>query len=274
MSVTRILVVDDEPSVTALLPRVLATRGYETMTANTVAEALNLITSQNFDVLISDLNMGHIADGFTVVHTMRRVNPACINFILTGYPAFESALQALRAQVDDYLTKPSDIPKLLDAIDRKLKQRAPVVRQPMQRLSTILRDNEDKIKERVLLNMKADPEVAALPLSDEERIGHLPAKLRELADHLDCGLPNEANEMLFRAAQTQGELRAQQHYPLELMIRCDRIVSQVISNIICEELLVLNLSYLLLDMNKLNDARLMQLEIAVSAYRQAERRRA
>ena len=98
--------------------------GYEAVTANSVAEALNIITSQKFDVLISDLNMGHIADGFTVVHTMRRVNPDCINFILTGFPAFETALQALRAQVDDYLTKPSDVPTLVAAIEEKA-ERAP-----------------------------------------------------------------------------------------------------------------------------------------------------
>lgn len=140
MPATRILVVDDEPTITELLRNIMAVHGYEVVTANTVGEAVNLITSQKFDVLVSDLNMGHVADGFTVVHTMRRVNPECINFILTGYPAFESALQALREQVDDYLTKPSDIPKLLKTIERKLKEStsAPANHSPNHRLSNIL----------------------------------------------------------------------------------------------------------------------------------------
>jgi DNA-binding NtrC family response regulator len=131
MPATRILVVDDDPGVTTLLPKVLATRGYEVATANSVAEAVTIITSQKFDVLISDLNMGHVADGFTVVHTMRRINPDCINFILTGYPAFESALQALREQVDDYLVKPSDVPTLLNNIERRLNHRTPAITRPV-----------------------------------------------------------------------------------------------------------------------------------------------
>lgn len=273
MPATRILLVDDEPSLTETLSHVLAVNGYEVITANTVHEAVNLITSQKFDVLISDLNMGHIADGFTVVHTMRRVNPNCVNFILTGFPAFESALQALRAQVDDYLTKPSDIPKLLETIERKLKDRTPVARQAVQRLSTIIRENIDTIKDRVLVNMKANPELAALPLSDEDRLVYLPQMLTVLADHLDSNLPNEANEDLKRLAQQRGVLRFQQGCPQRFLIQNARIVTQVISNIIYENLLSMNLSYLLLDLNKLNDALLMQLEETSVAYMEAERRR-
>ena len=176
MAATRILVVDDEPGVTELLPKVLAVHGYEAVTANSVAQALHIITSQKFDVLISDLNMGHIADGFTVVHTMRRVNPDCINFILTGYPAFETALQALRAQVDDYLTKPSDIPTLVAAIERRLKERRPAANhRPVQRLATILRDNMEAMKERFLVNVKAHPELGALRLTDEQRLDDFPS---------------------------------------------------------------------------------------------------
>ena len=98
MPAPRILFVDDEPNIRETLAKVLEMHGYEVVVAGTVPEALNIITSQTFDVLISDLNMGHAADGFTVVHAMRRVNPDCVNFILTGFPAFESALQALRIQ--------------------------------------------------------------------------------------------------------------------------------------------------------------------------------
>jgi CheY-like chemotaxis protein len=75
MPTPRILFVDDDPGIRATLPRVLEIHGYEVVVAGTIPEALNIITTQKFDVLISDLNMGHAADGFTLVHTMRRVNP-------------------------------------------------------------------------------------------------------------------------------------------------------------------------------------------------------
>ena len=271
MAATRILVVDDEPGVTELLPKVLAVHGYEAVTANSVAQALHIITSQKFDVLISDLNMGHIADGFTVVHTMRRVNPDCINFILTGYPAFETALQALRAQVDDYLTKPSDIPTLVAAIERRLKERRPAANhRPVQRLATILRDNMEAMKERFLVNVKAHPELGALRLTDEQRLDDFPKLLAELADHLDSGIPNDASETLIHSARQRGRDCLAQHYPLKLMVACERTMTQVINNLIYENLLMVNLSYLLLDLNKLNDAMLLQLEESIAAYQEAE----
>jgi CheY-like chemotaxis protein len=273
MPATRILVVDDDPQILVMLPQILTLHGYETATAGSVPEALNIITSpQRFDVLISDLNMGHVADGFTVVHAMRRVNPQCVNLILTGYPAFESALQALRQQVDDYLTKPSDIPKLIETITRKLQERKASPPRPIQRLSTILRNNIDKILARTLVNMKATPNLAALPLSDEELLDTLESMTRELADSLDSERPIEGNEVLLHSALLRGEVRHKQHYCVKLMVGKQRIVAQVINNVIYENLLDLNVSYLLLDLNKLNDAMLLQLEQSIGAYIEAERR--
>jgi YesN/AraC family two-component response regulator len=89
----------------------------------TVKEALDEMTSTQFNVLISDLNFDHPADGFIVVSAMRRTQPNCVTLILTGYPGFESALEVLRNHVDDYLVKPADIPVLVSLIESKLKQR-------------------------------------------------------------------------------------------------------------------------------------------------------
>jgi ActR/RegA family two-component response regulator len=248
--------------------------GYEVTTAASVQEALNTITSQQFDVLISDLNMGHIADGFTVVHTMRRVNPQCVTLILTGFPAFETALQALRAQVDDYLTKPSDIPKLIETISRKLQERSVSPPRPTERLSVILREHLDEILTRTLVNMKANPELAALPLSDEERLDTLDSMIGELADYLDSDGSNEGDEALLRSARLRGQVRLKQQYSIRLMLRKQRIITEVINNLIYEHLLDLNLSYMLLDLNKVNDAVLLQLEESIESYLQAERGKA
>src|ERR1043166_3921351 len=105
----RILFVDDERSIRLTLPKILESHGYEVAVAATVGEALAAVSSQKFQVLIADLNIGEPGDGFTVVSAMRRTQPECVNFILTGYPAFETALQAIRSQVDDYLVKPTEI---------------------------------------------------------------------------------------------------------------------------------------------------------------------
>ena len=104
-----VLFVDDETSVRLTFAAILRQNGFEVTVAATVAEALREINTQYFDALISDLNIGEPGDGFTVVSAMRRTQPTCTNLILTGYPAFETALQAIRNQVDDYLVKPANI---------------------------------------------------------------------------------------------------------------------------------------------------------------------
>ena len=78
------------------MPAILRQHGYDVTAVGTVNEALAQITSAPFDVLISDLNIGHPGDGFTVVSAMRRTQPTCITLILTGYPGFDSALEAIR----------------------------------------------------------------------------------------------------------------------------------------------------------------------------------
>jgi DNA-binding NtrC family response regulator len=136
----RILFVDDEATIRATFPEVLRRHGFEVTAAASVPEALDCVTQKTFDVLISDLNLGEPGDGFTVVSPMRRTQPNAITFILTGYPDFESALRAIRSQVDDYVVKPANIASLVEAIQQRLSNGSSR-RVPLRtcRASTILR---------------------------------------------------------------------------------------------------------------------------------------
>jgi len=118
----RILFVDDEPSIRLTLSAILQDHGFEVRSAGSVPEALAQITSQHFDVLLSDLNISEERDGFRVVSAMRRVQPHCFNIILTGYPGFDSAVEAIRQQVDDYLVKPADIEVLITSLHDKFDE--------------------------------------------------------------------------------------------------------------------------------------------------------
>ena len=118
----RLLFVDDEPSIRLTLPSVLEDHGFLVTTAESVSEAIARIHRASFDVLLSDLNIGQELDGFEVVSAMRKRHPQCVNIILTGYPAFESAVLAIRHQVDDYVVKPADIEALIRTIKRKLSE--------------------------------------------------------------------------------------------------------------------------------------------------------
>src|SRR4029077_10971252 len=124
---TRILFVDDEAGIRNTLKPILEQHGFEVTAASTVPEALEHMNHAAYDVLLSDLNIGEPGDGFTVVSAMRRIQPKARTFILTGYPDFSSALEAIRRQVDDYLTKPADIPTLVRTLKTKLQREAPQV---------------------------------------------------------------------------------------------------------------------------------------------------
>ena len=124
MKRNRLLFVDDEPSIRATLPLILERElGVEVLVAATVPEALDSIRNYNFDALLSDLNISSEDDGFEVVAAMKRSQPDCLNFILTGYPAFESAVRGIREEIADYFTKPADLKFMVSAIRNKLETR-------------------------------------------------------------------------------------------------------------------------------------------------------
>jgi DNA-binding NtrC family response regulator len=118
-----LLFVDDEPSIRLTLPPILQERGFHVQVAASVSEALAAIKAHSFDVLLSDINIDRESDGFTVVAAMRQANPDCVAILLTGYPAFETAVRSIRTEVDDYFKKPADVDAIVSAIDRNLHAR-------------------------------------------------------------------------------------------------------------------------------------------------------
>src|SRR5689334_6172747 len=148
----RVLFVDDEPSIRLTLPPVLQEAGFEVRVSESVPDALFEINTNPYDVLISDLNIGEDGDGFLVVSAMRHIQPGCTNFILTGYPAFETALQAIHNQVDDYLVKPVEVTSLIKAVREKFESRRSET--VSRRLSVFLRENASKITENIETGMQ------------------------------------------------------------------------------------------------------------------------
>jgi DNA-binding NtrC family response regulator len=119
----RILFVDDEVSIRLTLSRVLAKFGFDVTSVGTFDEALTEIGTEQFDILLSDLNLPEPNAGFTVIEAMRKAQPRCINFILTGYPADESFRRANGHDVAHYFIKPVDIEEMVETMKNKLAAR-------------------------------------------------------------------------------------------------------------------------------------------------------
>ena len=272
---TRILFVDDEPSILETLPRILALHGFEVTSVATVAEALSKIASDRFDVLISDLNIGEPSDGFTVVSAMRRTQPNCFTFIMTGYPAFETAMKAIRSQVEDYLLKPTPIPELVAAIERKLKsaERRPIRAIASKRIFEVIRENTPKIVQLTLAAMKTEPELAALPLTDDQRAFSFAALLKELAAMLAASDPDHATTKKMLSASMRGHIRRLQGYSIPLMIASLRILENAVYEVIGENLLALDTSFVISDIRRLRNCLALNLQETVRVYLAGEERR-
>jgi DNA-binding NtrC family response regulator len=118
----RLLFVEDEESIRLTLPQILAKHGFVVRVSATLSDALDEIKNHSYDILVSDLNVSEINGGFTVVEEMHRLQPHCVNFILTGSPAGESAQTAAQG-VAHYFMKPVEIKDLVHTIRHELEAR-------------------------------------------------------------------------------------------------------------------------------------------------------
>jgi ActR/RegA family two-component response regulator len=259
----RVLFLDDEESIRATLPLMLEAYGFMVTATGTVPDALRLITNEKFDVLIADLNVGHAGDGFTVVSAMRRTQPAAVNFILTGYPAFETALEAIRQQVDDYLIKPTEIESLVQTIQAKLTDRKPTHGIQPRRLPNIIQQHLDSIVEQWLTAVKKDEEISAIQLSDVERQDHVPGLLQQAIGRAHGRqLTAEDDD----AAQLHGRIRRKQGYSIPLVVREARMLLRAIADCVQQNLLAIEVSYLIPDMVKIWETVATELEISIKTF--------
>jgi len=252
MGKQRLLFVDDELNIRNTLPLILQKHDFEVKSAATVPEALDLINKEPFDILISDLNIGYPGDGFTVVSAMRRVQPAAITFILTGYPEFESALEAIRNQVDDYLTKPADIPSLVATLERKLETRRLQRSITVKRAPAFLLDNLDQILHRWLRKIRETPELTKVSLSPKERLDSVPEIIAGACSLVVRG-KSFLDESTAAHGTEHGKSRRRQGYSAD-MIRVEiRLLQQVIGQFLQENLLELDTRTLIVDIMIVSD---------------------
>ena len=119
-----VLVVDDYAHIRQMLYEVLKDQGYHITTAPDGEVALEILSSHNFDLVITDLNMGRV-NGIEVLKKAKSLSPQPRVIIATGNPDVTYAIEALRCKADDYLLKPFRIADLLDRISQCLTNSAP-----------------------------------------------------------------------------------------------------------------------------------------------------
>ena len=260
---SKLLFVDDEATIRLTLGMYLEESGFAVTTAATVPEALKLITLEAFDVLIADLNIGAPGDGFTVVSAMRRIHPNTVTIILTGYPAFETALEAIRLQVDDYVTKPTDTDVLVQKIREKLSGPKIPPHVETKPLSEIVGKNNVGIATEWLEYVKNDPELVAIDISDEERAAYVPRALQVVLKVLRGEALSDADR---RSAREHGELRRKERYTVPFLIRESRLLHEAIERCVQANLLAVDISHLISDLITIHQTKEILLEETVATF--------
>ncbi len=118
----KILIVDDDRDICEYMTTMLETTGYEVSTLSDPTKAVDAIRNDEFHLLIVDLMMPRM-DGIELIQHIRKVDSDVAIVVFTGYPSVETAVDALKLNVSDYVKKPFDINEFREKIALILKKK-------------------------------------------------------------------------------------------------------------------------------------------------------
>ena len=261
----KVLVVDDSEAIRESLCVILEQHGFTATCAGDVSEALKLISSQIYDVLLSDLHMPGAGDGLTVVSAMRHSNPDAVTLLLSSFPEMSAAANAILMQADEILVKPMRVPDLIEAIKERLAK-GPLHKRKVETLATILqRTTEDCIADWYA-EVERDYSLMEVSLSRQDRCAHLPHLFRDLARRLESFEPLGTKEMKSESASAHGLARRQQGYTAAMLVEESRILQVNIFHTLQKNLGTIDFSVLLLGVMTIADEVDSQLSQAMMSY--------
>ena len=116
----KILVVDDEPSVTGSLSLILTEAGFEVLTAQSFADSTSILKQTRVDLVITDLRLAD-ASGIDLITHVKRTTPDIEVILMTGYGSLDITIEAIKAGAYYYLEKPYSPDRLFALVDRALQ---------------------------------------------------------------------------------------------------------------------------------------------------------
>ena len=264
----KVLLVDDDEAIREMMTATLAHKGFDVVAAANVTEALKLITTQSFGVLITDLHMPNPSDGFAVITAMRHIQPKALTLLVSGYPDVKSAMDAILLEADEIIVKPFETKKLADLVHDKLLTRTPAFLTAKERVAEILQRCTSLIVEDWLTNVKKSKDLKSVSLSDQERTGYLPKLIDDLilrlrSPHITI---QEGDSVCSAAAVAHGKMRRLQGYTSAMLVHDSRILQVTLFGTLQKNLGALDFSLLLPDVMTIADEVDSQLTQAMEGY--------
>jgi DNA-binding NtrC family response regulator len=157
-----ILLVDDEPNVTASLARQLHQEPFRVLRADSAREAIEILKNERIDVVISDQQMPAVSGTEFFAH-LQRIHPDVVRMILTGHATLDTALEAINeGHIYRFFVKPADPSAIGYAVREALQQR--MLQEENEALQERV-EQQDRILERL---EKHIPGITQMEFDDEE----------------------------------------------------------------------------------------------------------
>lgn len=113
----KILIVDDEPRILLLLQGLLKTNGYVVETARDGNAALEIVKKGDVEITLTDLRMAPM-DGMTLFREIHALYPEMPVILLTAYASVDTAIEAMKSGIFDFITKPFKVDEMVACIKR------------------------------------------------------------------------------------------------------------------------------------------------------------
>ncbi|HVH08056.1 MAG TPA: sigma-54 dependent transcriptional regulator [Myxococcota bacterium] len=190
----RVLVVDDEQSMREFLEIFFRGEGYDVTTAADVDSAMIAVDADDFDVVISDIQMPE-RSGLDLLHAVKETAPQTVVIMITAFATTETAITAMKQGAYDYVTKPFKVDELRLVVEKALEKR--LLSAENQRLKSELR--KETRRRQLVGNGRA-----------MEQLYELVARVANTKTNvLVCGESGTGKELVARAIHDQSERRDQ-----------------------------------------------------------------
>lgn len=247
----RVLVVDDDPAIASLNQELLQFFGYQAEACQDVKTALRKIIQDEHDILVTDLNLGSRADGYILAGATKLMRPRATVLLVTGNPDLRHAWKTIQSFVDRVLVKPVKLNQLKDAIEwlQTPEREVPI----LINLAELIEHYREELIEDWLQYVEADPLVAKVKLSREERLDDLDSILSDIVQHLrNPAMISSAGR--HQAAWKHGQLRQHESYSTPALMREASHMRQAITRLIERHFLDISFDNLISDLFTMNSS--------------------
>ncbi|MBW2702018.1 MAG: sigma-54-dependent Fis family transcriptional regulator [Deltaproteobacteria bacterium] len=189
----KILIIDDDQDMCELLERRLREWGFQSKWKNSSKEALQLLLAENFDAVVTDLNMSDI-NGIDFCKRVEENRPGLPVVVITAFGSMETAIAAIRAGAYDFITKPLDVETLALTLERAVRHHS-------------LKEEVKHLRDVVALSTPFDDKIIGASTA-MKKVYHL---LERMADKqtsvLIVGETGTGKELVARALHRRGRRR-------------------------------------------------------------------